>query len=119
MGGVVDGNDALYAQYYFFFFFSSRRRHTRYIGDWSSDVCSSDLLERADLRRVEIQAKHFVPDFGETGAAHQADVARADDGDLQIWPPGFTASARIPHCASADRFPSRRRRDSASRTAAP
>src|SRR5437762_12843739 len=26
------------------FFFSSRRRHTRYIGDWSSDVCSSDLL---------------------------------------------------------------------------
>src|SRR5437762_7340146 len=27
----------------YFFFFSSRRRHTRYIGDWSSDVCSSDL----------------------------------------------------------------------------
>src|SRR5437764_8966966 len=26
------------------FFFSSRRRHTRYIGDWSSDVCSSDLF---------------------------------------------------------------------------
>src|SRR6476469_10137599 len=26
------------------FFFSSRRRHTRYIGDWSSDVYSSDLL---------------------------------------------------------------------------
>src|SRR5208337_1074627 len=24
------------------FFFSSRRRHTRYIGDWSSDVCSSE-----------------------------------------------------------------------------
>src|SRR5256885_9063939 len=28
------------------FFFSSRRRHTRLQGDWSSDVCSSDL-ERA------------------------------------------------------------------------
>src|SRR5438876_9845612 len=25
------------------FFFSSRRRHTRWTGDWSSDVCSSDL----------------------------------------------------------------------------
>src|ERR1039457_47702 len=25
-------------------FFSSRRRHTRLQGDWSSDVCSSDLL---------------------------------------------------------------------------
>src|SRR5437879_3833004 len=29
----------------FCFFFSSRRRHTRYIGDWSSDVCSSDLVQ--------------------------------------------------------------------------
>src|SRR5437762_8530933 len=28
-------------------FFWSRRRHTRYIGDWSSDVCSSDLWEGA------------------------------------------------------------------------
>src|SRR6267154_5691485 len=26
------------------FFFSSRRRHTRWTGDWSSDVCSSDLV---------------------------------------------------------------------------
>src|SRR6266516_6149464 len=26
-----------------FFFFSSRSRHTRSYGDWSSDVCSSDL----------------------------------------------------------------------------
>src|SRR5437879_4423719 len=31
----------------FIFFFSSRRRHTRYIGDWSSDVCSSDLAVQA------------------------------------------------------------------------
>src|SRR5438874_6181286 len=30
--------------YFFFFFFSSRRRHTRSLRDWSSDVCSSDLL---------------------------------------------------------------------------
>src|SRR5437764_412466 len=34
---------------FFFFFFSSRRRHTRYIGDWSSDVCSSDLSPIAKL----------------------------------------------------------------------
>src|SRR5438034_7462277 len=27
-----------------FFFFSSRRRHTRSLCDWSSDVCSSDLV---------------------------------------------------------------------------
>src|SRR5438067_3213194 len=30
--------------YYFYFFFSSRRRHTRSKRDWSSDVCSSDLV---------------------------------------------------------------------------
>src|SRR5437764_15343340 len=34
---------------YSLFFFSSRRRHTRYIGDWSSDVCSSDLPPRVRL----------------------------------------------------------------------
>src|SRR2546429_4788841 len=35
----------------FFFFFSSRRRHTRCSRDWSSDVCSSDLLL---IRRREL-----------------------------------------------------------------
>src|SRR5947207_14780094 len=29
----------------FIFFFSSRRRHTRSLCDWSSDVCSSDLMQ--------------------------------------------------------------------------
>src|SRR5205807_3869917 len=35
----------------FLFFFSSRRRHTRLQGDWSSDVCSSDLSvgQKADV----------------------------------------------------------------------
>src|SRR2546422_5745368 len=32
-------------QLLFFFFFSSRRRHTRCSRDWSSDVCSSDLVD--------------------------------------------------------------------------
>src|SRR5207248_6820261 len=31
-----------------FFFFSSRRRHTRSYGDWSSDVCSSDLARSSE-----------------------------------------------------------------------
>src|SRR5256885_11355815 len=35
----------------FFFFFSSRRRHTRLQGDWSSDVCSSDLCNRTRCAR--------------------------------------------------------------------
>src|SRR5690348_18274793 len=28
----------------YIFFFSNKRRHTRWTGDWSSDVCSSDLV---------------------------------------------------------------------------
>src|SRR2546427_9496903 len=39
------------------FFFSSRRRHTRFDCDWSSDVCSSDLvddeLEQAHSLRLD------------------------------------------------------------------
>src|SRR5256885_6504067 len=34
------------------FFFSSRRRHTRLQGDWSSDVCSSDLRMIAGLEDI-------------------------------------------------------------------
>src|SRR2546429_4149193 len=39
-------NEYLYHVFllHFFFFFSSRRRHTRCSRDWSSDVCSSDLV---------------------------------------------------------------------------
>src|SRR5438876_5992091 len=37
--------------FFFFFFFSSRRRHTRWTGDWSSDVCSSDLPDRHARRQ--------------------------------------------------------------------
>src|SRR3989454_3128251 len=37
-----------------FFFFSSRRRHTRLQGDWSSDVCSSDLHYLQSLRVVDV-----------------------------------------------------------------
>src|SRR5437867_5225126 len=39
-----NSNDLI--QYFFFFFFASRRRRTRSYGDWSSDVCSSDLVNR-------------------------------------------------------------------------
>src|SRR5207302_4164818 len=42
------------------FFFSSRRRHTRFSRDWSSDVCSSDLL-----RALE---HHVLEEVGEPGA---------------------------------------------------
>src|SRR5438132_12285077 len=53
------------------FFFSSRRRHTRSLCDWSSDVCSSDLVE--DEGRLE-GAGAWPPEAapGSVGAARTA-----------------------------------------------
>src|SRR2546422_2826034 len=47
----------------FFFFFPSRRRHTRCSRDWSSDVCSSDLV--LDLPDVALEIPHGEIDLGE------------------------------------------------------
>src|SRR5437762_189849 len=59
------------------FFFSSRRRHTRYIGDWSSDVCSSDLARgRRDVGEVAADRDGQVV---EPGAAR---VRRVETHDL-------------------------------------
>src|SRR5256885_6941485 len=51
--------------YDLFFFFSSRRRHTRLQGDWSSDVCSSDLA-------TLYQAKRPTRSFGSEVSASTA-----------------------------------------------
>src|SRR5688500_20407325 len=67
-----------------FFFFSSRRRHTRLQGDWSSDVCSSDLLsgqrgDRAD-RPPELSDKHRNPAADNRAAsAETADRRRSEE----------------------------------------
>src|SRR6266487_3381715 len=43
------------------FFFSSRRRHTRWTGDWSSDVCSSDLTVTVKITRTWQRFLHLTP----------------------------------------------------------
>src|SRR5205807_7137304 len=45
---------------FYFFFFSSRRRHTRLQGDWSSDVCSSDLLLDGNHEVLVAAVKQFA-----------------------------------------------------------
>src|SRR2546422_7322985 len=57
----------------YFFFFSSRRRHTRCSRDWSSDVCSSDLLRSVSpsCRRLGSTRGSF-PKLNAGGAAKQA-----------------------------------------------
>src|SRR5438876_778337 len=51
---------SVYFFFFFFFFFSSRRRHTRWTGDWSSDVCSSDLLVGERLSQVDLALRELV-----------------------------------------------------------
>src|SRR5215467_4731549 len=72
----------------YFFFFSSRRRHTRLQGDWSSDVCSSDLHHR---RRAE---RHRCAD---PGRAHRSQAGRDARGHRRHLPRpchGLPAHAR-------------------------
>src|SRR5256885_5218094 len=72
----------MYTLVVIFFFFSSRRRHTRLQGDWSSDVCSSDLLGPGGMAVGGIHRKTddlHMP-FVELGFqfGHVAELGRAD-----------------------------------------
>src|SRR5690625_6296237 len=65
-----------------FFFFASRRRHTRWPRDWSSDVCSSDLVQ------------HRTPDLYRSVVAHvgvETSLTRGCAGR-----PGSVRGARTP-----------------------
>src|SRR6266487_5991748 len=93
------------------FFFSSRRRHTRWTGDWSSDVCSSDLrcgttggccggcartraatpghppaYKETMLRRISLAILLAIQALG--GGA----VSLAHARDAVVAPPGYEAS---------------------------
>src|SRR5438876_7228099 len=57
--------------YFLVFFFSSRRRHTRWTGDWSSDVCSSDLAGAAAERLRVGRRKTQLLRLGAAPPQHQ------------------------------------------------
>src|SRR5215813_8466602 len=79
---------------FFFFFFSSRRRHTSCGRDWSSDVCSSDLiglvLEDSFLFSDTVRANiaYGRPDATDEQVRAAARMAEADEFVEQL-PEGY------------------------------
>src|SRR2546426_4365438 len=57
--------------FFFFFFFSSRRRHTRLQGDWSSDVCSSDLWWSSVVGRWSVVVSRWALVVGHWSPVHR------------------------------------------------
>src|SRR6266516_2323618 len=78
------------------FFFSSRRRHTRSYGDWSSDVCSSDLQWATGGLRPDLTVLLDLPPLEGLGRrAPSADRLEAEPADFhQRVRDGFLAQAR-------------------------
>src|SRR6267154_2969460 len=69
-----------------FFFFSSRRRHTRWTGDWSSDVCSSDLKQTDQID--DQKAPAGAPEIVARAMAGKADPAVHDIAEPDAEHPG-------------------------------
>src|SRR5256885_5128149 len=61
------------------FFFSSRRRHTRLQGDWSSDVCSSDLAASGSVAQSTQERLGTGHGRSETSYASYTRFERASD----------------------------------------
>src|SRR2546430_8859009 len=111
----------------FFFFFSSRRRHTRFDCDWSSDVCSSDLVkgvlivhnetatgvtsDLAAVRRALDAARHpallYVDGVSSIGAIDfrmdewQVDLAITGSQKGLMLPPGLRVVCASPKALAA------------------
>src|SRR5207249_7941398 len=89
----------------FFFFFSSRRRHTRSKRDWSSDVCSSDL--------IVFRARQAEPSWVLLmEARHLASKPRwkASRSSATIWPAEQLTSLRAPNLSGSSALRSEERR---------
>src|SRR2546426_3237355 len=96
----------------FFFFFSSRRRHTRLQGDWSSDVCSSDLRLKSledSLRDAEDRLNALalrIPNIPHPSVPIGADPSA--NQEIRRWgkPPTDRKSTRLNSSHLVSRMPS-------------
>src|SRR2546422_5903676 len=79
------------------FFFSSRRRHTRCSRDWSSDVCSSDLLHSHAL--LPTRRPQFQP-----LVTNERAWTFASRGKIRVVRTGYHWDQRLGASAVADTF---------------
>src|SRR5260370_37921359 len=74
-----------------FFFFSSRRRHTRFKCDWSSDVCSSDLMirrpPRSTISLFVFRVHHSSPRRGRRWFSTRSEERRVGKECRSRWSP--------------------------------
>src|SRR5205807_4057434 len=82
------GNNTIATMKQVFFFFSSRRRHTRLQGDWSSDVCSSDLFDGPPpgTRRRAVEAMR---------RRHLRSAPRSSWALPRAWTRGYVTPAQL------------------------
>src|SRR5258706_3853846 len=71
------------------FVFSSRRRHTRLVSDWSSDVCSSDLILLLAIADYLMFGYHQ-----QQNATTFSDIWRLPPAHCLTWSPGGSPSVR-------------------------
>src|SRR5437899_4105604 len=67
-----------------FFFFSSRRRHTRCLSDWSSDVCSSDLVGNVHVADFDAPMEALAENVHSQRRAGSEIHLRGSGGNLVI-----------------------------------
>src|SRR5947199_7332381 len=80
------------------FFFSSRRRHTRCLSDWSSDVCSSDLLP-AKLAQPDVLGRERPAEpvsRASGGAQLLGDLVLARSEERRVGKEGRSRWAAVP-----------------------
>src|SRR5688500_20226086 len=71
------------------YFITSRRRHTRLQGDWSSDVCSSDLQKSTNILRLPGESASFASRHASSSCARR------------VWP--MFASGKIGRASCRER----------------
>src|SRR5205814_5742465 len=76
-------------------FFSSRRPHTKCLSDWSSDVCSSDLIGMTAVREHEIVLLDEM--IGKLSAIEGVRIYGPRDLDVRSGVVSFTVDGIHPH----------------------